>query len=485
MATTRKNGWTALAAVVLATSTACGGSGGTSGAPSTSAAAVTLTGKVEGSSGGMVVNGVALRTSGATIRDDGGPIATLSGEAEVRGRVGEGEVVTVRGLLDDGGASGQATEIEVHHSVEGEVEARGPGTIVVGGATVSVDDSTAVADRNGNPLVPDDLVLGERVEVSGHADGRGGIRATSIRGSAQPSGSERELRAFVVAVSGTIVDLSFSPGGAVAVRVDVGGIAPAPAATVGSFVEVRTAGPADANGVYPATSFHAEDELGPGAGEQAEIEGIVTALDASGFTVGAQRATTSAATEFRGGTLDDVVAGVALEVEGVLRDDGVLDAHEVKFRPSARVDANAAAVDPATATLSVLGLTVHVTPSTELKNVASLGAVPAGAHVEVRGSPTRDGTGLDATRVELVDAGPADRAFLRGVVAAKTPTSSLEILGIAIDTSAASFRDVSDTPTGAAAFFDAIVAGQTIVKVRWRPYPASTAAPADEAELEN
>lgn len=484
MTTTRKNGWTALAAVVLATFTACGG-GGTSGAPSPSTAAVTLTGKVQGFSGGMLVNGVALRTAGAAIRDDSGPAAALSGEAEVRGRVGEGEVVTVRGRLDDGGASGQATEIEVHHSVEGELEAKGPGTIVIGGATVSVDDSTAVADRNGNPLVTDDLVLGERVEVSGHADGRGGIRATSVRESAQPSGSERELRAFVVAVSGTIVDLSFSPGGAVAVRVDVGGIAPAPAAAVGTFVEVRTAGPADADGVYAATSFHAEDDLEPAAGEQVELEGIVTALDTSGFTVGAWRVATSAATEFRGGTVDDVVAGVALEVEGVLRADGVLEAHEVKFRPSARVDANAATVDPAAATVVVLGLTVHVTPSTELKNVASLAALPAGAHVEVRGSPTRDGTGLDATRLELVDATPADRAFLRGVVAAKTPTSSLEILGVAIDTSAASFRDLSSAAIGAAAFFDAIVPGQTIVKVRWRPYPATLAAPVDEAELEN
>jgi hypothetical protein len=38
---------------------------------------------------------------------------------------------------------------------------------------------------------------------------------------------------------------------------------------------------------------------------------------------------------------------------------------------------------------------------------------------------------------------------------------------------------------GAAAFFDAIVPGETVVKVRWRPYPASTAAAVDEAELEH
>ncbi len=125
--------------------------------------------------------------------------------------------------------------------------------------------------------------------MSGHADGRGGICATSVRESAQPAGSERELRAFVVAVSGTVVDLSFSPGGAVAVRVDVGGISPAPSVAVGTFVEVRTAGPANAGGVFTATSIHAEDDLQPSAGERVEVEGLVTAADASGFTLAAQR----------------------------------------------------------------------------------------------------------------------------------------------------------------------------------------------------
>jgi hypothetical protein len=289
----------------------------------------------------------------------------------------------------------------------------------------------------------------------------------------------------VVAVAGTVVDLAFAPGGPVAVRVDVGGISPAPVVSPGAFVEVRTLGPADASGVLPATSIHAEDDLRPGAGDRVEVEGIVTAVDAAGFAVGAQRVEAGAGTAFRGGTPEDLVVGVALEVEGVLRGDGVLVAHEVKFRPNARVEANAAAIDASGGTLSLLGIAIHVTPSTELRNVASLDALPAGANVQVRGYPTRDGAGLNATRLEVLDAAPSDRAFLRGVVSAKTPTSGLVILGIAIDTSAAEFRDLSDAGMTPAAFFGAIVTGQTIVKVRWRPYPAGTSAAVDEAELEN
>jgi hypothetical protein len=191
MTTARKTTWVAVA--VLAVATACGGGGG-SGDPAgggTPGAAATVKGTVQGFTGGLVVNGIAFRTSGATIRDDFGAPAVLAGEDQIRTRVDDGQVVTVRGRIDDGGASGEAAEIELHDLVEGEIESRGPGHLVVAGTTVSVDDATAVADRHGNPLLSDDLVAGERVEVSGHADGRGGVRATSVRRSADDPGVER------------------------------------------------------------------------------------------------------------------------------------------------------------------------------------------------------------------------------------------------------------------------------------------------------
>lgn len=480
MTTTRKTAWV-LSMVAVLGGAACGSSGGsTGGGPPTASA--TVKGPVQSFDGGLVVNGVAFRTSGAAIRDDSGASTTLSGEAEVRGRVAEGEVVTVRGGLDDGGTSGHAAEIEVHHTVEGEIEARGPGRIVVSGTAVSVDDSTVLNDRNGNPLVSDDLAVGERVEISGHADGRGGVRATSVRRSADDAGTERELRAWVVGVSGTRVDLSFTRGGPVQVTVDVGGISPAPAVTVGTFVEVKTLGAADGNGVYTAVSIKLEDDLAPGAGERVEVEGIVTSVSATEFTIGAQRVVATASTQLRGGTSEDLVVGVGMEAEGTLRGDGVLEAQVLKFKPSARVEANAAAVDAGAGTFEVLGLAVHVTPSTELRSFSSLDQL-AGQFVQVRGYPTRDGAGLNATRIELLG-GTSDRAFLRGVVEAKTPTSSLRILGISVDTSAASFQDHTQAAMTGAAFFDAITVGETIVKVRWRPYPASTAQAVDEAELQ-
>jgi hypothetical protein len=135
--------------------------------------------------------------------------------------------------------------------------------------------------------------------------------------------------------------------------------------------------------------------------------------------------------------------------------------------------------------LTLLGLTVRVTPSTVLRGFSGLSAVTAGARIEVRGSPTRDGTAIDAMRIEIIDTTSNDRAFLRGVVTEKAPTSQLKMLGLAIDTSGASFRNHADAEIGASVFFDAVIPNETVVKVRWRPYPTSTAASVDEAELEN
>lgn len=177
--------------------------------------------------------------------------------------------------------------------------------------------------------------------------------------------------------------------------------------------------------------------------------------------------------------------GVKVEAEGVLGSDGVLAASKVKFRPVVRIDANVDSVDASAASLSMLGLTIHVTPSTDVRGFSGLSSIPPGARVEVRGTPTRDGSAIDAIRIELIDTRSSDRAFVRGVVTEKTATSQLKLLGLAIDTRGASFRNRADAEIGATAFFDAITPNQTIVKVRWRPYPASTAAAVDEAELEN
>jgi len=487
---TNRNGlrsWLAGAAAILLA--ACNGGGGsTTGPGGGGTGAATVRGAVQSLDGALTVNGVAFRTTGAQLRlpDDSPTPIVLENEDAVRGHLDDGMVVTVRGSLDDGGVSGQATEIEFHDLMEGTIDDHGPGRIRVLGDDVSLDDGTRIVDAAGNPLVADDLSNGRRVEVSGHGDGRGGVRATFVRArdDVAPE-TEREVKGYVIAISGSIIDLSFTRGGPLALRADLAGVASPPSIAIGDLVEVKTMGPPDASGILVAVAIHLEDELEAQPQEEVEIEGIVTAVGAGSFTLAGQVVIPDVDATFVGGTPDDLVVGVEVEAEGFMGDDGVLHARKVKFEANARIDGNLEARDELAATLTILGITVHVTPSTELRSITTLADLAPGDRVEVRGTPNQAGTAIDATRVELLSTTSADRAFLRAVVSAATPTTALTMMGLAIDTSAASFRNTQNVEVTAAAFFDAIVPGQTIVKVRWRPYPASTAEPIDEAELEN
>ncbi len=460
---------------------ACGGGGG--GSPSgTGVATATVRGAVTSVSGGLTVNGVAFATSGAvlTSSDEDGPV-TL-GADDSGDHLRPGMVVTVRGRVDDSG-HGEAAEIEFHDQLEGEIEVHRSGELEVHGVHISLDDDTSGLDRRGGAARPEDFPAGTRVAVSGVADSRGGLRASLVR--ERDDSPEREVRAYVVSVDGPVIGLAFDPAGPAVLRVDLSGISPTPSFAIGTLVEVRTQGAPSAAGVYTATDAHVEDSLRGRADDEAEVEGIVTTIDAGGFTVAGQRVVTTAATSVVGGTMADVVVGAKLEAEGRLQADGALLARVIKLRASVRIEARADAVDTAGGTLTVIGVTVRVTPSTELRGLSGLSSLAAGSPVEVRGIPNADGTSIDALRLELTSGGPDDRAFLRGVVSAESPLGGLTILGIALDVGGAEFRGIGDVALSAQAFFDAVTPGQTVVKVRWRPYPASTGAPVDEAEIES
>lgn len=469
-----------LAALVALALSACGGGGGGSSPTPAGGANATVRGVLRSVQGGLTLNGVTFATGGAvlTSSDEAGPLTLGSDDGGAH--LHPGMVVTVRGRMDDA-THGHATEIEFHDQLEGEVETHGAGELVVGGVHVSIDDDSSGLDRHGGAIRPEDASLGTRVAVSGEADSRGGLRAKLVR-ERDPAG-EHEVRAFIAAVNGTVLSLSFEPSGAVATRVDVSGISPPPSFPVGTLVEVRTQGAASADGVFPATAIHAEDALEGHAEDEAEVEGIVTASDPGGFTVAGQRVVSSASTAVEGGTLADVAVGIELEAEGTVQADGSLLARVLKLRGTVRIEANADSIDPAAGTVTVIGLAVHVTPSTELHGFGALSALMAGNAIEVRGIPTSGG-GVEALRIDLQGSSPADRAFLRGVVTAKAPPGGLTILGIAIDVNGAELGGSGGSFGSAQAFFDAITPGQTLVKVRWRPYPGSTSAPVDQAEIE-
>ena len=81
----------------------------------------------------------------------------------------------------------------------------------------------------------------------------------------------------------------------------------------------------------------------------------------------------------------DIAVGAKLEAEGSIS-GGVLTATKVSFRDAIRLEGDIASISGNSLTLTGLsGVTVNVTSITELKNVASIGALAVGNHLRIRG----------------------------------------------------------------------------------------------------
>jgi hypothetical protein len=276
--------------------------------------------------------------------------------------------------------------------------------------------------------------------------------------------------------------LSATSGGATLVTVNfAASLLPAGAAN-GSFVQVK-ANAAPNGGAVSATLIQLEDiKLGIAA-EKVRMEGIASADNVLDFSIDGQRVITDASTLFEGGLKADFAKGVRVEAEGPLDANGAIVAVKIVFRSNIKIEGDITAFT-AGSSLTVLGKPVAINPFTRVDS----GPLASGQHVEVRANLDRDGN-LIASRV-VVRGAVADptQAFLQGPVSAKDATAgTMNILGVAITATGAQFRISTDQPvsqvTTAADFFTQVKTNVTVVKVRWRPFTATTAV-VDQAEIQ-
>lgn len=403
----------------------CGGGGGGGGQPSfTSIDRLGVSSGTITGFGSIFVNGVEWRTTGAGIEVDGQP----GTEADLQ----LGQVVVVRGKLDAGGKSGRADSVAAEGEVEGPVAAidTAAGTLVVLGQTVRVVTATVFAADIAGGLAG--LVVGDGVEVSGYRDSTGVISATRIE--RQEPGDEAGVKGRISGldpgnqrfmIGSLVVDY------AAATLEDFGGASPAD----GNLVEVEGS---YAGGVLTATTVELEKDLAGSASSdtEIEIEGYVTrTFSASEFEVAGVRVMTNAGTEFEGGTAADVVVDAKLEVEGRFNSAGVL----------VRTDSATIWKDDSAAGVLAFGL-------------ADLAVCD---YVEVCGGedPSPQANDMLAVCVQREDLD--DEAVLRGPIQS-IAQPDLTVLGVTISTDTAVFRDASDNPMSAAAFFAAVSAGDVI-----------------------
>ena len=431
--------------------------------------------------GSVIVNGVHYSTTGATITIDGQP----GTESDLKA----GQVVRIEATLDAGGTTGVAKTIAFDDDVEGPLQTidRAASRLVVLGQTVQISAATSFGDS----IVPrgiDGLRIGDRIEVSGLASAGGVIAATRIeRKSAvaslevkgvagQVDTTTRRLRVNELQVDYSAAQVSGFTGGQPA---------------NGDLVEAN--GVLNGSGVLVATRLERRSSsLSGTTSDKAELEGLVTRFaSAADFDVAGQRVTTTASTQYDGGTAASIAIDAALEVNGTFDASGRIVAQKIEFRRQSdlelagRVDS----VNAAGNTLTVLGQAVRTTAQTRFEDKSSarlqrfsLADVRVGDSIEVRGY--REGGVFVASLLQREDtAGGAGG----GTVEVKGPATAVAapnftVAGVLVTTdSRTEFRDKEGGSITAAAFFAAAPGRE----VKARGSLAGNTVLAERAELDD
>jgi hypothetical protein len=209
------------------------------------------------------------------------------------------------------------------------------------------------------------------------------------------------------------------------------------------------------------------ERLGTENSAGAEIHGFVTQVVALGdFYLGNVHVQTSAGTTFEDGTINDILVGTHLEVEGPLV-GGTVRATKVEFEGETELQANVAAINSSgnTVTLTGLaGLVIQFDSQTALHgqgNPRRLDDLRNGDHLQIQGQ-LRGGNTILAKEVERSD--PTSIVQVQGfVTSAADPI--VVLLGASIDTSLIPESGLRGRygAIGRSAFFSGLSSGKKVV----------------------
>jgi hypothetical protein len=422
-------GIAALAGVVLA---ACGGGDASAPTgPNDTQQNVVVTGAITGF-GSVFVNGVRFDTSGATIRKDG--IASSQSGLRV------GEIVTLRGRIDERTGAAFADSIEQDNEVEGPITSidAATQTFMVLSHTVRVTPETSFDDSLGTSFA--DLTVGLEVEVSGMPDASGAIVATRIE-DRHPGGTRFEVKGRIAEID--TIARKFRIGNLVidytsATLQDFG------SAVLANGLHVEVKGSLrNSAGELVATRIELRNPEPDNGSFRREIEGLITRfVSATDFDVAGRAVTTTTATRYEGGTAADLALDVKVEAEGTINVAGVLVATKIQFKRghNAGLAGIVDAVTPDAAgfngTISVLGVTITVDSNTRIEDKSDarmesfrLANIQVGDYVRVRGTETA-ALQLTASRLERRR---VDDSWVRGTVR-NALEPNMTVLGVPVVT---------------------------------------------------
>ncbi len=466
-----------VAAALIAGLTACGGDSHDDRESNPVPETGVLSAGVITGFGSIYLNGIRYDTSAAQVSVNG----VAAAESELR----VGQFVQLRGHAH--GVARNADVIRYHNLLEGPITAidAGASSFVALGQTVLVTSQTSLGDE----IVPasiDGLASGDVVEVSGLVSTSGVVTATRVDikpdggpfdvtgyvSNLRPETSRFDLNALVVDYSGANME-DFTAG-----QPAVGDLVLVKGSSFngdGSFVAIRV-------------ELRSDDWLEPNAGDDLEIEGLISDfVAATDFKVAGAPVTTTSATAYEHGTVADLANDVLVEVEGMANAAGVLVAIKVKFKENSeiRIVAPIDEIVVADGEITLLGLAVSTDGDTRYEDKSALALrtlaladLVVGNWVDVRGYEEPAGSNaVTATRVVRIDSSDAVR--LRGrYLAADQP--AFRILSVPVATGEATRFVLEDGIRLTSAEFFTLAPGQ-IVEV-WGAWGAGVLA-AERAEI--
>ncbi len=319
---------------VLATAallTACGGGGGVDVSiqgnvntnvppppPAQGSEPVLAYGEITGL-GGITVNDIRYQSGAATV--------TVNGEPGLVSDLRQGQLVTLRGRINEDGVTGTASSIRFDANVVGPVDGIDTDNqqLIVMGQTVTTDTNT----RFGGGIDPstyDGLSVGSVVQISGYADASGAIRATRIDTAAtdaeqQVMGTvaDLDLANLLFRINRLTVDYSN------AVLIDLPGGAPANAMDVKVFGTI-------AAGRFEVERLIAGPALTGSTGLRVQAAGVVTRFSSTvDFDVDHVTVTASAGTSYQGGNFGDLSLNAQLVIDGNFASNGRISADRITF----------------------------------------------------------------------------------------------------------------------------------------------------------
>lgn len=471
---------------------ACG-----NGSPSASASAGGASGSGSASASGTVtgfgsifVNGKKFETENVEVGHDGiTERCTITANVNDRCGLKEGMKVTVSGSFS--GSTHRARTIVQEDTLEGPITSKDitNSQFAVLGQTVLVDDTTKF-DSGLNFAA---LAVNDVVEVSGYVKSDGVIVASFIErknGVAGCGTDGCEIKGVVknhdhastrFQIGGLTVVYDLDSSNAIPDTI-IDNSMPVPSGSNWNDIFVEVKGSSLAGTTLTATKIERENDGAGNVVDEFEVEGFVTQAGTPNgniidFTIGTTPVRTTANTELRGGTVDEIVVGAKMSAEGRF-DGSTLIAKHVKFHASVRLEGNATVIGNTVTLAGLPGVTITVNSQTELKDAVSPNDLD-GNHVRVRGRVTGPSTVI-ATRIELRS--PDSDVDLQGPVQSINGTV-IEILGVSVDVATITqFESVSGTSMSRSAFL-AAVSTNSLVKVKGKLNGATVIW--DEAELED